>query len=267
MQRRKHEFKGIHCRDCPFWRPPTRCLDRALKSGRCGDWIWYLRGRKQTRRPYVRPKDPHTLAQMEYRGRLSAASSIYSQYLTEEERHACIAAGAKLQSRRRLGQSGPLTGQQYWICKDSKRQRPQSKATKRKNAAQVPLSQGVSQCSSDPHRAASRVPPDQHRRNVRRTPSRIGRHSGTLRVSGRASVTAIKLRDEMRGWQLSEPPFEFGYLLPPHPDPLPRGEGASSSVARVACTPRLIAAWQMVLPLPEGEGRGEGEAVFRQTYA
>ena len=190
MQRRKHKRKAIHCRDCPFWRPPTRCLDRALKSGRCGDWIWYLRGRKQTRRPYVRPKDPHTLAQMEYRGRLSAASSIYSQYLTEEERHACIAAGAKLQSRRRLGQSGPLTGRQYWICKDSKRQRPQSKATKRKNAAQVPLSQGVSQCSSDPHRAASRVPPDQHRRNVRRTPSRIGRHSGTLRVSGRASVPA-----------------------------------------------------------------------------
>ena len=162
MQRRKHEFKGIHCRDCPFWRPPTRCLDRALKSGRCGDWIWYLRGRKQPRRPYVRPKDPHTLAQMEYRGRLSAASSIYSQYLTEEERHACIAAGAKLQSRRRLGQSGPLTGQQYWIRKDSKRLKPQSKATKLKNAAQLPLPQGGLQCSSDPHRGASRVPPEQH---------------------------------------------------------------------------------------------------------
>src|ERR1039458_9930637 len=85
------------------------------------------------------------------------------------------------------------------------------------------------------------------------------RFTSCLVADGRARGTAIKLRDEMRGWQLSEPPFEFGYLLPPHHGPLPRGEGASSSVARVACAPRLIAAWQMVLPRPEGEGRREGK--------
>jgi hypothetical protein len=190
MQRRKHKHKHLRCRDCPFWRPSSRCLDRTIKSGRCGDWIWYLRGGKQRRRRYIRPADPHTLAQMESRGRLSAASSTYSHYLTEDKRRACIAAGAKLQTRRRLGQSGPLTGQQYWIRKGSKRQRPEGKATKRKNSPQVPLPQRVSQCSSDRHRSASRVPPERYRSNAGRISPRTGRRSGTFRVSGRGSVPA-----------------------------------------------------------------------------
>ena len=38
----------------------------------------------------------------------------------------------------------------------------------------------------------------------------------------------------MRGWQLSEPPFEFGYRLPPHPDPPPRGENPPNEFALCA---------------------------------
>ena len=69
-----------------------------------------MRYGKQIRRPYVRPHDPRTPAQLRSRARLSAASSKYSYSLTEKQRNACIAAGAKRRSRPRLGQSGPLTG-------------------------------------------------------------------------------------------------------------------------------------------------------------
>ena len=198
MQRYKHRRKRTRCRDCPAWRPPMRCLDRTLKSGRCGDWIWYVRAGKKRRRRYVRPRDPHTLAQMESRGRLSAASSIYSRYLSDEERRACIAAGTKLQSRRRLAQSGPLTGQQYWIRQDAKRPRPQSKATKPKNAAQVPARHRVLQCSSDRYRTASRLPPDRRRKSPRLIPSRTARHTGALRVSGKPAVPASPVFPKIR---------------------------------------------------------------------
>ena len=115
MQRRKKVRPRIRCRDCPFWAPPTRCLESTLQSGRCGDWIWSVRGGKQLRRPYTRPKDPRTVPQLLCHRRFAAASRDNSPLLTEEQRDACIAAGAKLQSRRRLDQSGPLTGQQYWV--------------------------------------------------------------------------------------------------------------------------------------------------------
>lgn len=97
-----------------------------------------MRDGKQRRRPYRRPKDPHTLAQMRCRGRFGAASSSYSQWLTDEQYEASIAAGAKVRSRPRLGQSGPLTGQQYWVSKEYARQKAQSKATKLKFSPQVP---------------------------------------------------------------------------------------------------------------------------------
>jgi hypothetical protein len=38
--------------------------------------------------------------------------------LTQQEVNACIAAGVELRSRPRLCQSGPLTGQQYWVRKE-----------------------------------------------------------------------------------------------------------------------------------------------------
>lgn len=55
---------------------------------------------------------------MPRRSAVGAASKEYSYALAEEERDARIAAGAKLRSRPRLGQSGPLTGAQYSIRKE-----------------------------------------------------------------------------------------------------------------------------------------------------
>ncbi len=51
--------------------------------------------------------------------------------------------------------------------------------------------------------------------------------------------------------------------VPPHPGPLPWGEGAPPTVAGYAWTLRFVAARPMVLPLPKGEGWGEGEATAR----
>ena len=103
------------CLRCPFCAPSGKCLDTTLRSGRCGDWIWYVRNGKQFRRLWSRPRDPRTPLQLLWRARLGAASQRYSHGLTEGQRDACIAAGARLQSRPRLFQSGPLTGQQYAV--------------------------------------------------------------------------------------------------------------------------------------------------------
>jgi hypothetical protein len=106
---------GGWCEICHHCAPSGECLDDAIKSGHCGDWIWYLRGSKQCRRRYARPNDPKTPRQLYWRALLGAASREYSRSLTAERRAACIAAGKKLQSRPRLGLSGPLTGQLYWV--------------------------------------------------------------------------------------------------------------------------------------------------------
>jgi hypothetical protein len=86
-------------------------------SGRDGLWVYYMRGGKQCRRRYVVPKDPRTPAQRRQRAALSAASKAWSQSqrLTQEQRQDWRAAGAKIQSRPRLSQSGPLTGQLHYV--------------------------------------------------------------------------------------------------------------------------------------------------------
>jgi hypothetical protein len=163
MPRRKHSRRRIRCRDCPFHGPSNRCLNTAIKSGLCGDWIWYMRGSKQCRRHYARPKDPHTLAQAGSRGRLTAASRKYSESLTHKQQDACIAAGAKVQSRPRLGQSGPLTGQQYWIRRHYARQNVQSKVTKLLNALQMQQPQALAKSTWDPHQGVTAASPGQRR--------------------------------------------------------------------------------------------------------
>src|SRR6058998_3299133 len=61
-----------------------------------------------------------------------------------------------------------------------------------------------------------------------------------------------------------------GRSPPPHPGPLPQGEGGSrlrywapSAIVRRTDANRFVRDGASVLPLPEGEGRGEGERVFR----
>ena len=79
--------------------------------------------------------------------------------LAEEEQNACIAVGAKLRSRPRLNQSGPLTGQQYWVRKDSAHAKVKVKPTKAKTAMQVLKPQRVTRSTSGQHRGMSRVSP------------------------------------------------------------------------------------------------------------
>jgi hypothetical protein len=158
------------CRRCPFRTPSGQCLERTIKSGRCGDWIWFVRHGKQIRRLYLRPHDPRTLAQLRSRVRLSAASRKYSDSLTEKQRDACIAAGAKLRSRPPLGQSGPLTGQQYSIRRQYALQQAHGNGIRTAIVPQVPQPQKLKCTSWEPRRGASGVSPE--RRRLRARPSR-----------------------------------------------------------------------------------------------
>lgn len=105
----------LQCSLCRYYGPGGKCLLQVLRSGRCGDWVYYMRGSKQCRRRWAKPMDPKTPKQVRSRARLGAASHEYSEEITTEERNVAIAAGAKRQSRRRLFQSGSLTGQQQWV--------------------------------------------------------------------------------------------------------------------------------------------------------
>ena len=76
-----------------------------------------MRGRKQCRRRYVVPKDPRTPPQLRVRAALGAASRSWShsRQITDQERDTWEASANQVQSRPRLAQSGPLTGQQYFV--------------------------------------------------------------------------------------------------------------------------------------------------------
>ena len=151
------------CRRCPFYAPPSQCLDTTIRSGRCGDWVFYLLpGGKQCRRRWVRPKDPLTPAQVRNRARLAAASRKYSAVLTDREQDAFIAAGARRRSRRRLGQSGPLTGQQYSVRKEYAAN-ARGKVQNTGIPAKVPKRQKVTRPTWGPRRGSTRVTPDQRR--------------------------------------------------------------------------------------------------------
>jgi hypothetical protein len=209
------------CRDCRFRAPSGACLDPVLTSGRCGDYIRYVRGNKQYRRLYTRPTDPRTLKQERWRARFGDASRKYSQSLTDEQQDACIAVGAKLRSRPRLGQSGPLTGHQYSIRKeyaahsDSRKQKtaqtakvPQLQRLTRRYTSQVLQPQNVTQSTSGTHRGVSGVLPDHHRRHTgrgsgngrTRKKEERRRHSEQPRAGVMQSLRATRLtREHSRG--------------------------------------------------------------------
>jgi hypothetical protein len=116
--------------------PAGECRDDTeVKSGRCGDWVWYVWNGQQWRRLWVEPVDSKTARQRAWRARLAAASKAYNEVLTDEDQDACIAEGAKRQTRPRLGQSGAQTGQQFWVGKECKEKPPvpATKARKRKS--------------------------------------------------------------------------------------------------------------------------------------
>jgi hypothetical protein len=160
----KRSAKTWHqCRHCPFRAPSGRCLNPTLRSGKCGDWIWYFRGGRQVRRRYARPKDPRTPAQLRCRARLKAASRKYSRSLTQAQREACIAAGVKVRSGVRLGQSGPLTGQLYWVQGELAPAKTTQKAKIALIAPQVRQPQRVTRSTSDMHRIRTGYSPEFHR--------------------------------------------------------------------------------------------------------
>ena len=99
--------------------------EASLKSGRSGAYVYYTDKGKQRYRRYVVPKDPRTPRQHLSRAIFAAASRMWSEdgSLTEEQRKAWYASGAKRRSRPRLGQSGPLTGQQNFIGRKYARER------------------------------------------------------------------------------------------------------------------------------------------------
>ncbi len=141
--------RPVHrCRRCPYYGPWGQCFDLRRRSGRCGDWVWYMRGGKQWRHLYVKPRDPRTPAQRHWRAKFGAASSKYSHSLTPEERRACIVAGSKLRSRPRLGQSGPLNGQHYSIRRDYAT-KPAARPPDTKKSRKPLQTKGLSRSASD----------------------------------------------------------------------------------------------------------------------
>jgi hypothetical protein len=182
------------CRGCRFRAPSGACLDPVLTSGRCGDYVRYVRGHKQHRRLYVEPTDPRTYKQRRSRARFGDASSKYSQILTDEQRDSCTAEGTKLQSRPRLNQSGPLTGQQYSIRKEyaaspaarmrkaratTKTLQPQRVTTKYNS--QVSQPQRFARSTPGTHRGVSGVPPGHSRRYTGRAGKDEGRRKNEER--------------------------------------------------------------------------------------
>ena len=113
-------------------------LPAAPKSGRLGKWVYYMRNGKQCRRRYVKPRDTRTPEQLRLRAAFGATSKAYSQVLTEEQRQECRAAGAKVRSRPRLAQSGPLSGQQYSIRRKAAEARAAETAKAKSQKARRP---------------------------------------------------------------------------------------------------------------------------------
>ena len=160
-----------------------------------------MRKGRLCRRRYVRPKDPRTPPQLRARAVFGAASRAWSwsQRLTEEQRQGWRAAAAKVQSRPRLAQSGPLTGQQFFVgrscaggriereirrllaggminSQEAKRQRGRAegsihnsefrkgKADGRRGRSQPQRFEAVARSTSESHRGCTVVAPGQHRR-------------------------------------------------------------------------------------------------------
>jgi hypothetical protein len=144
---------------------------------------------KQFRRRWVLPKDRRTVKQRRWRARLGAASQAYSGGLTQAQKDTYIASAAKRRTRRRLGRSGPLTGQQYSVgkeCRDFARQERRksiiikakalhSQALTKVATAQVLKRQRLTGGTWEIHAGASTYTPDRLKGNKGARPARAGR--------------------------------------------------------------------------------------------
>jgi hypothetical protein len=156
------------CRDCPFRAPSGQCLDQTIRSGRCGDRVWYpLPGNRQGHRLWVKPRDPRTPKQRYWRTRLAAASRSYSASLTDEQQDTCMAVCAKVGCRPRLGPSGVLTGQQYWVGQECAK-KTEPVAPSAEQLTEGLQTKGISLPTWETRQGVSRVAPGQHCRNTGR---------------------------------------------------------------------------------------------------
>ncbi len=74
-------------------------------------------------RAYVIPKNRQTQARQQMRSALGSLSSAWGTVLTQAQREAWNAKAPEVQSRKRLGQSGPLFGQMHFVGINSARAR------------------------------------------------------------------------------------------------------------------------------------------------
>ncbi len=84
------------------------------KSGKCGGRVFYRLRRSQCWRKHVIPQNPRTAAQRRARKDFGLVSTAWSELLTETQRQAWVARGARVRSYPRLGQSGWLTGHMHF---------------------------------------------------------------------------------------------------------------------------------------------------------
>ena len=204
--RRTNALRGRRCPRCPFCAPSGACLDTTIKSGRCGDWVFQVVRGKRFRHLWRKPWDPGTPSQLHCRSRFGGASGKYSHELTAEQQDACIAAGAKRRSRLRLAQSGPLTGQQWWVQSQCAG-KAEGAMRNAQTATKGLQTKGISLPTWEPHRSTSVVLPRQHRHEMGRASngedrSKKGQCGGQkaiadLKVWGAQRVTR---RTGMRDW-------------------------------------------------------------------
>src|ERR1035441_8239675 len=93
------------------------------KSGKCGQVVAFQSRYGLCLRQLVSPRNTITPARQFMRRAFGRHSQGYSRKLGEEQRHRWILAGAQVMSDPRLGQNGPLTGQQLYTSINSVRSR------------------------------------------------------------------------------------------------------------------------------------------------
>src|ERR1035441_1798015 len=93
------------------------------KSGKCGQVVAFQSRYGLCLRELINPRNTITPARQLMRRAFGRHSQGYSRTLGEEQRHRWILAAAQVMSDPRLGQNGPLTGQQLYTSINSVRSR------------------------------------------------------------------------------------------------------------------------------------------------
>jgi hypothetical protein len=93
------------------------------KSGKCGQVVAFRSRFGLCLRELVIPRNTITPARQFMRGAFGHHSQGYSRTLGDEQRNRWIFAAAQVMSDPRLGQNGPLTGQQFYTSINSVRSR------------------------------------------------------------------------------------------------------------------------------------------------